>query len=279
MLAYRHLFHAGGFADVFKHGLLARFPAAFARKAGPWFYLDTHAGTGLYDLTHAWAAKTAEHKAGVALVWQRSDAPAELSAYLDIVRSLNPDGHLRWHPGSPEIVRRLRRRADRMVLAELNRTDYAVLEGRYAKEPDLTTLNADGFGTLKAQIPPKERRGMVFIDASFDQAAEFDRVTAALATAHRRWSTGTLAIWYPLMEPDAMRRFERRVVALGVRKVLQLELSVHPEHWRESLRGSGMLVVNPPFRFEGEAAAIMTWLARVLAPVDGSRQLRWLVPE
>ena len=120
---------------------------------------------------------------------------------------------------------------------------------------------------------------MVFIDPSFDQAAEFDRVITALATAHRRWSTGTLAIWYPLMEPDAMRRFERRIVALGVRKILQLELSIHPEHWRESLRGCGMLVVNPPFRFEREAGPMIAWLSRVLAPGSGSQRTRWLVPE
>jgi 23S rRNA (adenine2030-N6)-methyltransferase len=279
MLAYRHLFHAGGFADVFKHALLARFPSAFTRKPGPWFYLDTHAGTGRYDLTHPWAQKNAEYKAGVERIWGRDDAPAELEPYLRIVRAMNPDGELRQYPGSAEIVRRLRRRGDRMVLAELNTVDYAALEEIYAGEPDLSVLHTDGFRTFTAQLPPRERRGMVFIDPSFDQAREFDRLATAISTAHRRWPTGVLAAWYPLMQPDAMNRFGRRVAALDVRRTLQAELSVHPVSWRTSIRGCGLLIVNPPFGFAQEARTIAGWLAEAFAPGEGTSRVGWLVPE
>jgi 23S rRNA (adenine2030-N6)-methyltransferase len=136
----------------------------------------------------------------------------------------------------------------------------------------------DGYQALKAQLPPQERRGLVLVDSSFDRAGELRRVADALALAHERWATGILALWYPLLEPAAMRGFERDVVGTGVRKILQLELWVRPEGWTQTLRGCGMLVVNPPYRFDREAEEIVAWLAKVLA-TDGGYRVRWLVPE
>jgi 23S rRNA (adenine2030-N6)-methyltransferase len=136
----------------------------------------------------------------------------------------------------------------------------------------------DGYQALKAQLPPKERRGLVLVDSSFDRAGEFHRLVDALALAHGRWATGLYAIWYPLMEPAAMRGFERDVVATGVRKILQLELSLRPDTLAGALRGCGLLVVNPPYRFDAEASAIAASLAASLAP-DGAQRVRWLVAE
>ena len=136
----------------------------------------------------------------------------------------------------------------------------------------------DGFQALKAHLPPKERRGLVLVDSSFDRSGEFRRVVDALALAHARWATGIFVIWYPLMEPAAMRGFERDIVATGIRKVLQLELSVRPDDWTGQFRGCGMLIVNPPYRFDAEAQSIAAWLASSLVP-DGTHQSRWLVAE
>ncbi len=278
MLAYRHHFHAGNFADVFKHALLARLVAAIAAKAKPVFYLDTHAGIGRYDLAHPWARKNAEFRDGIGRLWGRTDLPAELAPYLDAVRAENPDGRLRFYPGSPLVARRFLRPGDRMVLSELNKTDVAELGALFARDRQVTVHLMDGYQALKAQLPPAERRGLVLVDSSFDRAGELRRVARALAAAHERWATGIHAIWYPLLEPAAMRGFERDIVATGIRKILQLELAVRPEGWTTSLRGCGMLVVNPPYRFEGEAEAIAAWLATVLAE-DGGCRARWLVPE
>ena len=278
MLAYRHHFHAGNFADVFKHALLVRLLAAVAAKDKPFLYLDTHAGIGRYDLTHPWALKNAEFRDGIGRLWERDDLPALLAPYMDSVRAENPGGRLRFYPGSPLIARRFLRRGDRMVLSELNQTDVAELGELFARDRQVTVHLMDGHQALKAQLPPQERRGLVLVDSSFDRAGELRRTADALALAHERWATGIYAIWYPLMEPAAMRGFERDVAATGVRKILQLELAVRPEGWTSSLRGCGMLVVNPPYRFDGEAEAIVAWLERVLA-ADGSRRVRWLVPE
>jgi len=280
MLAYRHHFHAGNFADVFKHALLVRLLLALAKKDTPYCFLDTHAGVGRYDLSHPWALKNAEFRDGIARLWERPDVPELLTPYLAAVRAENPNGRLRFYPGSPWIARRLLRRGDRMVLSELNKTDVAGLGELFARDRQVTVHLMDGYQALKAHLPPNERRGLVLIDSSFDRAGEFKRVAEALATAHERWATGIYGAWYPLMELATMRAFERDIVATGIRKILQLELSVRPEGWTTSLRGCGMLVANPPFHFNDEAAAMLEWLSRALATAgDGGRRLRWLVPE
>jgi 23S rRNA (adenine2030-N6)-methyltransferase len=280
LLAYRHQFHAGAFADVFKHALLAQLVAALGRKDKPFFYLDTHAGIAQYDLQHEWAQKTAEYKNGIALIWERTDAPAEMAPYLDAVRAENKDGKLRYYPGSPRIARRLMRAKDRMVLTELNVKDCEALATLYARDRQVTVEVADGYQALKAHLPPPERRGLVFIDSSFDRAQEFKRLTDSFAEAHRRFATGVYALWYPLMDAASMRSFERRVVATGIHKILQLEIAVRKESIGGSMRGCGMLVANPPFGFEAAARKILAWLWPLLAQDgEGEQRVRWLVPE
>ena len=229
MLAYRHQFHAGNFADVFKHALLAQLVLAMTRKDKPFFYLDTHAGIAQYDLLHEWAQKNAEHKDGVVRVWGRDDAPAEMQPYFDALRAENPGGTLRFYPGSPAIVRRLVRPTDRMVLTELNPKDCEALAALYARDRQVTVELADGYAGLNAHLPPKERRGLIFIDSSFDRAREFKRLTDGLILAHRKFATGVYALWYPLMDPASMRSFERGLVATGIRKILQIEINAFGE--------------------------------------------------
>lgn len=280
MLAYRHLFHAGNFADVFKHSLLTRLVLALEKKDKPFFVLDTHAGIGRYDLTHEWALKNAEFRDGIALVWGRKDLPDEFVPYFEAIRGENAGNALRFYPGSPRVVRRLLRPIDRMVLVELNRKDCENLGGLFGGDRQTTVHLMDGYQALKAFLPPKERRGLVFIDSSFDRAREFDRLTDGLIEAYRRFATGVYALWYPLMEPLAMRAFERGIIASGIQKILQLEISVLPENWSGGMRGCGMLVVNPPFGFEGEARSMLKWLQPVLSRDDGgSQRVVWLAGE
>jgi 23S rRNA (adenine2030-N6)-methyltransferase len=280
MLSYRHLFHAGNFADVFKHALLAQLLVALHKKQTPFCYLDTHAGTALYDLGHAWAQKAREHEQGIALMWQREDAPAALAPYLDLVRRDNPDGRLRWYPGSPRIARALLRGQDRMVLSELNVEDCAKLEAVFASDAQTTVRHMDGYDALKMYVPPREKRGLVLIDSGFDQREEFARLVQALRLAYARWDTGMYALWYPLMHRGVMRRFERLVAESGVRKIMRAELALHPETWTMTMRGCGMLIVNPPWQFEQTMRPVLKWLWEALSPArEGGVHLDWLVPE
>ena len=280
VLSYRHLFHAGNFADVFKHALLARLLIALSAKDKPYLYLDTHAGIARYDLRAPWAQKAREYENGIARIWKATDAPPVLEPYLEAVRALNPDGKLRYYPGSPLVAKRLLRAGDRMVLTELNTADHEVLANVFAREKHVAVERMDAYQALKAYLPPAERRGLVLVDSSFDVAREFDRIVKALKAAYARWNTGVYAIWYPLMEPAAMRDFLAAVARSGVRKVLRVEIVVRERDESGIIPGCGMLVVNPPWRFDTEAKTIVKWLAPRLA-VSGKGQalVEWLVPE
>jgi len=280
MLAYRHLFHAGNFADVFKHALLVRLLLALGRKDKPYCYLDTHAGSGRYDLTHRWAQKAREYENGIGRLWERKDIPPALAPYLEAVKAENTGRKLRFYPGSPLFAKRFARPADRHVLTELNKTDCAELEALFARDRQVSVHLLDGYQGLKAFLPPKERRGLALIDSSFDRAGEFARITTALADAHARWATGTYAIWYPLMAPGAMRNFERDIGNLGIRKILKLELQVQERSFNITIPGCGMLLVNPPFRFEDETRPLLRWLWGALSvKAAGGASVNWLVPE
>ncbi|MEO5861342.1 MAG: 23S rRNA (adenine(2030)-N(6))-methyltransferase RlmJ, partial [Burkholderiales bacterium] len=250
------------------------------KKDKAYFYLDTHAGIGRYDLTHHWAEKNREFAHGIALLWQRKDIPASLIDYMQLVRAENPDGKLRFYPGSPHIARRWLRPGDRMVLIELNRDDCAALIKLFARDRQVHVQCVDAYQALKAFLPPPERRGMVLIDSSFDRANEFARIAAALSTAHKRWATGTYAVWYPLMEQSAMVAFDRAIIGAGIPKILKLDFALEAEDWTLTMRGCGMLVVNPPWKFDHDAAAMLEWLWRALSVKgSGGASVSWLVPE
>jgi len=280
MLSYRHLFHAGNFADVFKHALLSRLLIALGAKDKPYFYLDTHAGIGRYDLAHEWAWKAREFENGITRLWDRKDIPAALTPYLDAVRAENPKGRLRYYPGSPLIALRLRRPGDRLVFSELNRSDCAELDAVVGRERNVAVHLMDGYQALKAFLPPQERRGLVLLDSSFDRPGEFSRIAKALRQAHERWATGVYAIWYPLMRPETMRAFARDVGKTDVGKVLRLELLVRDPDASITRPGCGMLVVNPPWKFDVEARPLLDWIWRALSPEGaGGVKVDWLALE
>ena len=280
MLSYRHIFHAGNFADVFKHTLLTRLLIALSAKDKPWFYLDTHAGIARYDLKHAWAQKAREYENGIGRIWNERDIPAGIAPYMEAVRAINPEKNLGVYPGSPLIAKHFMRARDRMVLVELNKTDHAELQSVFARERRVAVQLMDAYQSLRAYLPPAERRGLVLIDSSFDRAREFERIVKAVKDAYARWSTGTYAIWYPLMEPRAMSDFLAAVQRSGIRKVLRLELVVRQRDESGFIPGCGMLVVNPPWRFDHEARAILKWLeTRLAASGHGESIVQWLVPE
>src|SRR5688500_9711242 len=180
VLSYRHLFHAGNCADVFKHALLSRLLIALSAKDKPYFYLDTHAGIARYDLMHAWAQKAREYENGVARLWNASDLPRELEPYMEAVRAVNPHPTLRYYPGSPLVARRFMRDSDRMLLVELNKVDCEELKSVMAGQRHVSVQCIDAYQSLKSYLPPAERRGLVLIDSSFDRAREFDRIVKAL---------------------------------------------------------------------------------------------------
>ena len=276
---YRHIFHAGNFADVFKHVLLSLLLKSLHRKETPFCYLDTHAGAGRYDLSSAAAQKTGEYRDGIKRLWNGQFMP-ELTDYLAAVRALNEADSLRYYPGSPCIARFFLRPQDRAVLLELQSEECAQLKAEFAADRQVTVQVQDGYGGLKALLPPKERRGLVLIDPPYESDKEFERIIDGLRIAHARWDSGIYALWYPIKSRPPVERFHRMLVATGISKILLAELSAFPEDTAFRLNGCGMVVINPPWKLDETLHSVLpALLERLRQHPAGRSTVAWLVPE
>ena len=281
---YRHAYHAGNFADVLKHVVLIMLIEHLKKKPAPFFYLDTHAGRGRYDLSEAQAQRSGEYKNGVGRVLEasRPALPAEVAAYADLVRLSAGKGHsaITAYPGSPLIVARLRRPGDRLVLMETQPREALALKAALGREKLVSVLESDGYAALKAHLPPRENRGLVLIDPPYESDLEFDRVLAGLELGHERWPTGTFCIWYPLTDRAGPIRFHRELERSGIRKVLDVRLSVLPADTQLGMAGAGLVIVNPPWLLDERLADLMPELHALLSPEGlGGTDVQWLVPE
>lgn len=272
---YRHAYHAGNFADVMKHALLTLSIEHLKKKEKPFFLLDTHAGTGMTDLSGEEAQKTGEYMQGIARILGAEDAPASLAPYLDAVRALGGDPLTRY-PGSPALAAHLARANDRLAFCELHEEDAQTLAALFRRDARVKTHRMDGYRALKAMLPPNERRGLVLIDPPFEDRAEFAVLEKALADAHRRWATGTFLVWYPVKDPSVSGEFFEHMAASGIPKQLLLELHVMAPDAKR-MTGCGILAINPPYPLASEGETMLSWLAEKLAQGPGARaRVEWL---
>ena len=289
---YRHAFHAGNFADVFKHAILARVLTYLIRKPAPLRFIDTHAGIGIYDLTGEEASRTGEWRDGIGRL-DRAPVPPDiadlLAPYLHAVGPRGPDGGWRTYPGSPGLAQWILRPEDRLSLCELHPVDADTLKTHLGRDKRVQVLPIDGYAGLKALLPPPERRGLVLIDPPFESPDEFKTLLSQVLRATRIWPTGTYMLWYPLKNEAAVARFAEGLVASGLKRVLQLHLtvantaSVLPTADLAAsgpLAGAGLVIVNPPYTLKSEAERLLPWLAEQLRRHHpGSWSSRWLAEE
>jgi 23S rRNA (adenine2030-N6)-methyltransferase len=270
---YRHAFHAGNFADVVKHIVLARILTYLHEKPAAFRVIDTHAGAGLYDLTGNEATRSGEWRTGIARVMQArfSEAAANLVApYLDIVRAFNSQRDLATYPGSPLVARALLRPQDRMVACEIQPDARKQLIAALRKDTQARVVDLDGWTALPAFVPPNERRGLVLIDPPFESRDEFDRLADGFAEAFAKWPTGTYMLWYPVKERRAADALARRVAAVtqqagaGADKCLRVEFSVAPQTAESGLVSAGLLIANPPWTLASELKVILPELEKPL---------------
>lgn len=279
MLSYRHGFHAGNFADVLKHSLLALTIHALKQKDKPFVYIDTHAGAGKYSLKSEFAQKTGEFQQGIARLWSAAPAHEAVKDYLAAVRAENTGKQLVRYPGSPQLVRRLVRSQDRLQLSELHGSDFESLQQLYAGDKQVTVAKEDGLAMLNKKLPPIQKRGLILIDPSYEVRSDYVKVVEALQGAHRRFATGIYALWYPVIDRDATERLLQRISDTGIPKQLRIEHCVAEDGAVRGMTGSGMLFINPPWQLDSQAESLLPWLNRILADDRGRWKIEWRVPE
>ena len=282
MLSYRHAFHAGNHADVLKHLVLIQLLRYLGQKDAPYMYIDTHSGAGAYALDTGYAAKSREYDTGIARLWDRKDLPAPLADYVQFVKDMNPDGKMRFYPGSPYCADRIARASDRIRLFELHPSDAKILEDNFRKlEAESGTSGGrgkrvminrgDGFDGLKALLPPPSRRGLVLIDPPYEMKEDYRRVKDTLSDALTRFPTGMYAVWYPVLQRMESREFANKLKRLTCKDWLHVTLSIGgPSPDGFGLRGSGMFILNPPWTLEPMLRQLMPFLVKALAVDEGA---------
>ena len=270
---YRHAFHAGNFADVLKHSILALCLLYLRNKTQPFWVIDTHAGIGAYDLAADEAQRTGEWREGIGLLQAATfsaEAMALLAPYLDVVRLVRQMEGPDAYPGSPLIAQHSLRADDRMILNEKHPADQILLGEAIGRDRRIKILALDGYVALKAHVPPPERRGLVLIDPPFEDKREFDALGNGFARAYSKWPTGTYLLWYPLKNKDQTDAFVAGMQALDLPRLLCVELAVRGfAGGGGPLYGSGMMIVNPPFVLGTQLRTLLPELDAVLAQDEG----------
>ena len=277
---YQHSYHAGNTADVFKHSILTELLLYLQKKPTPICYMETHAGEAIYDLKSNPSQKTLEYEEGIKKIYLENFSKKNLDIiqqYLNIVKSINPTKHLDFYPGSGLIAKNLLRQDDQAILCELHPAVYEKLNDYFKRDKQMHVHHRDGYEALAALLPPKEKRGLVLIDPPFEVTDEFERILHTLSVMENRWATGVYAIWYPIKQYQTILTFYHALKKLSFKNIIAAELILHPEAQDNRLKGSGIVILNPPWQFDIFLDTLLPVLLQKLQiHNEGSTQLLWL---
>ncbi len=281
-MKYRHSFHAGNFADVHKHVTLLALIAALQRKDKGFLYLETHAGRGLYDLDSAATHQGAEARVGIGALQGAHFQSPQIQDYLAALGQVRTDsGSAASYPGSPLLAALQLRAQDRGLCCEIQAAECRALERALHPYPRMRCECIDGYQSLRAQLPPPERRALVMIDPPYEeQSGDLARAIAAIGEVLSRLANALIALWYPIKDERELSPWLARAAEELPVPALVAELWVHPRDARVGLNGSGLLIVNPPYRLDLEMQA---WLPELGAALGTGRQggttVRWIAHE
>lgn len=262
MLSYRHAFHAGNFADVLKHAVFLHVLAYLQQKEKPLRIIDTHAGAGAYSLT-SHKLENREYQAGIGKLWEAADLPPLLANYVAQIR-LHNSGSLRIYPGSPLLAQRLMRTQDQLFLHEIHSTDCRLLREQLSNDRRIKVIEADGLQGMQSLLPPPDRRALILLDPSYEIKSDYQQVIRQLIAAHRRFATGTYALWYPVVTRARVDEMEHSLRKSGIRHIQLFELGIKPDSPEHGMTGSGMILINPPWTLWTAMSAALIYLAEKL---------------
>jgi 23S rRNA (adenine2030-N6)-methyltransferase len=274
---YKHIYHAGNFADVAKHTALLYCLQALRRKDSPFFVLDTHAGRGYYDLQAAEAVKSGEAERGIQRLIEASLTAAPLKEYFAAIRARRGKRLARY---PPVLIAECLRPHDRALFVELMPAEARTIERELESAGRISTQIDDGYAALKAHLPPAERRGLVLIDPPYESLDELKAMLLAFTDAYRRWPSGMFLMWYPIRSATQRAMVHARFEALKIPKMLSADLAIHPDDAGVGLAGSGIMIVNPPYGADQHLLDAYTAIhSGLAAPGSGYVEVARLTPE
>lgn len=281
---YHHIYHAGNFADIFKHIILCFCLEKFHEKPTPFFVLDTHAGIGKYDLSDEKSLKTFESDEGIKKILATKKFDFLPERFLKILAKTNRceisqlADKLKFYGGSPMIIADYLRAQDRGIFAELNREDFSQLRKNFAGSQKYSLENIDGLSLLKSKLPPLEKRGLILIDPAFEKieskvSKDYEKVISALEEAYKRFAHGVYAIWHPIIKNDAqtLGEFYEKIFNLKFEKIMHVTFDVGQKSGEEKMQACGMFIINAPWQLDEKLNAILPNVLKMLKQSDEAR--------
>jgi 23S rRNA (adenine2030-N6)-methyltransferase len=264
MLSYQHAYHAGNFADVLKHVILVQVLKYLKTKDNPLCYIDTHAGAGDYKLVSGEAQKNREYLGGIGKLWQHEGLPELVADYVNFIKQFNHSGQLSRYPGSPKMATHLLGDKDRLFFYELHTAESRLLSDAIGKDRRIKHFRADGLKDSLGLLPPKEHRGLILIDPSYEIKNEYQDVVDALKEMTKRFSTGCYLLWYPVVARKRNNYMERALKASGIPNIQLFELGILPDSNGFGMTACGIIAVNPPWTLLSDMQKVLPWLAETL---------------
>ena len=270
---YRHVYHAGNFADVLKHIVLLLCLDYLQKKEGPLCVIDAHGGAGVYDLRSEKSSKTREWERGIGRLQNCPVAPDDLELYLSLLRDDLQTGR---YPGSPLLIARRLRPQDRLIANELHEPTFEVLGHNLAPFKNARAMRMDAYECIRAHIPPKERRGLVLIDPPFEKNDEFETLARQMRQWKKRWETGVFMLWYPIKAHLPVAALIDAAQSLAFRRTWRTETLILPRDHPETLNGCGVIVFNAPHTVPERVEALLPVLKGAMTLYDTA--CGWEVP-
>jgi 23S rRNA (adenine2030-N6)-methyltransferase len=280
VLSYRHAFHAGNFADVLKHSVLTLVLEYMTRKDKGFYYIDSHSGAGMYQLSDEYAQKTGEYKDGIAKLIENDDLPEALQPYIDLVKNLNQEtGELTLYPGSPGIARQFTRRQDSAHLFELHPTDIEHLKAYSQRWNKSHVKQSDGYQGVLGLVPPPNRRGVILIDPPYELKEDYLKAVRTVVNGYKKFATGTYILWYPVVKRELVEQMQNAFTKSEIRNLTQVEYCQHADTEAYGMTGTGLFIVNPPWQLASQLDEVLPYLKTKLGNTESQYSVKQLINE
>jgi 23S rRNA (adenine2030-N6)-methyltransferase len=280
VLSYRHAFHAGNFADVLKHSVLTLILEYMIRKDKGFYYIDSHSGAGMYQLSDEYAQKTGEYKDGIAKLIENNDLPEALQPYINLVKNLNQKTtELTLYPGSPGIARQFTRRQDSVHLFELHPADIEHLKAYSQRWNKSHVKQSDGYQGVLGLVPPPNRRGVVLIDPPYELKEDYLKAVRTLVSAYKKFATGTYILWYPVVKRELVEQMQNAFIKSNVRNLMQVEYCQHTDTEEYGMTGTGLFIVNPPWQLASQLSEVLPYLKTKLGNAESQSSVKQVISE
>ena len=244
MLSYKHGFHAGNHSDVLKHLCLIYFIKSLKKSDNSISYIDTHSGSGIYDLNHEYMQKNKEYLSGIAKIIDFKTEDPYIRFYIKTIRNINESKYIKFYPGSPKIAEYLMNNKDELYFCELHNNEYKVLKKNFNKNSNVKILKKDGFLFFKEKKINTQKNGVILIDPSYEIKDDYQKVINFINKNYNQFENKIILIWYPVIIRDQTNDYIDEFKRTGIRDILRIEMPINNDSEEKGMTGSGLIALN-----------------------------------